>query len=273
MQLKSVLSIIVLSLLFVSCGSSKKTIKKRPSIIVLEPKPTDLPSVKQIQHVRKLQRKNSNLNKYTLQYIRKYAPIAVREMHKYKIPASVTLAQGILESGSGRSELAVKSNNHFGIKCHKKWRGERVYHDDDEEGECFRKYTYVATSYKDHSAFLSTRKRYSFLFKLGKKNYKAWAKGLKKAGYATDRKYPKKLIKIIKNYRLYEFDKLKWKDVKPSKNKRVFTEKITKTHYVIKKGDTLYSLAKRFETTVETLKKLNNLVTNKLNIGYRLKIK
>ena len=147
-------------------------------------------------------------------------PLAVLEMHEYKIPASITLAQGILESGNGRSQLASKSNNHFGIKCHKGWKGQRVYHDDDAKGECFRKYTYVATSYKDHSKFLSTRRRYADLFKLRKTDYKGWARGLKKAGYATDRKYPKKLIKIIEDYKLYEFDKFSKKDLKRVKKRQ-----------------------------------------------------
>ena len=172
-------------------------------------------------------------------------------MHKYKIPASITLAQGILESGSGRGQLASKSNNHFGIKCHTSWKGARVYHDDDAKGECFRKYQYVATSYKDHSLFLKNRSRYRFLFKLRKNDYKGWARGLKKAGYATDRKYPKKLIKIIQDYKLYEFDKFKKKDWKKMKKEKIETpikiEKSVGNYYKVKKGDTLYSIARKFK--------------------------
>lgn len=138
-------------------------------------------------------------------YIKKYSTIAVEEMYRSGIPASITLAQGILESGSGLSELAVKANNHFGIKCHN-WKGKGMKFDDDEKGECFRVYKNPEESYKDHSDFLRFRDRYKFLFDYEITDYKAWAYGLKKAGYATDPAYPSKLIKIIEDYRLYEYD-------------------------------------------------------------------
>jgi len=253
---------------------------KKKKVAVVEPKPLKLPSVGQNQHVRKLERKSANLNRYTLQYIRKYAPLAVMEMHESKIPASITLAQGVLESGNGRSQLASKSNNHFGIKCHRGWKGERVYHDDDEKGECFRKYKYVQTSYKDHSKFLTGRKRYADLFKLRKTDYKGWAKGLKKADYATDRKYPKKLIKIIQDYRLYEFDKFTKRDLKRGKreDKKKKEEKLVvpkpkyslPDYYTVKKGDTLYSIAKKFNTTVAKIKEINGLKSNTISIGQKL---
>ena len=201
-------------------------------------------------------------------------------MHKYDIPASITLAQGILESGNGRSQLASKSNNHFGIKCHVGWKGQKVYHDDDEKGECFRKYKFVETSYKDHSEFLSGRRRYANLFKLRKSDYKGWAKGLKKAGYATDKKYPKKLIKIIETYELYEFDKIREKDLKRVKKEtskterkpKIKTKKRVKKYYEVKKGDTLYSIARKYETSVTKLKKVNALTGNTLSIGQKLLI-
>ena len=139
-------------------------------------------------------------------YIKQYAPMAIEQMQKYKIPASITLAQGLLESGAGRSELALKSNNHFGIKCHDSWRGKKTYHDDDAKGECFRVYKSVADSYEDHSQFLSGRTRYASLFKLQITDYKAWARGLKKAGYATDPSYANRLISIIEDYELYKYD-------------------------------------------------------------------
>src|SRR5690606_1187377 len=127
-------------------------------------------------------------------YIETFAEIAQFEMKAYGIPASITLAQGILESGSGRSDLTRRTNNHFGIKCHAGWEGEYYFHDDDEKGECFRKYNHPMYSFRDHSIFLTSRSRYAFLFHLKKDDYKAWAKGLREAGYATDRHYPQKLI-------------------------------------------------------------------------------
>ena len=139
-------------------------------------------------------------------YIEKFAEIAVAEMYRSGIPASITLAQGLLESGYGRSELAVKSNNHFGIKCHNGWQGGRVYHDDDAKGECFRKYDNPEDSYRDHSDFLRYRDRYKFLFEYEITDYKSWSYGLKKAGYATDPAYPSKLIKLIEDYKLYQYD-------------------------------------------------------------------
>ena len=272
------------SVLFLaSCGSSKKTNqnKKDAGVVLNESKPGKLPSVNEKELTKKLIKVNPKLNKQTLAYIRKYAPIAVKEMHQNKIPASITLAQGILESGRGRSELALKSNNHFGIKCHTQWKGERVYHDDDEEGECFRKYQYVETSYDDHSAFLTKRKRYAFLFNYDAKDYKKWARGLKKAGYATDKKYPNKLIGIIENYKLYEFDNVKNKDFKVQKETvkteviKEVTEDLTPKYsvgkyYEVKKGDTLYSIAKKFKTTVDVIKEINALKDNTISIGQHL---
>ena len=135
-----------------------------------------------------------------------YSDIAINEMKKYNIPASVTLAQAILESGSGESRLALEANNHFGIKCHQNWTGDIIIADDDKEGECFRKYSKPFESYRDHSLFLIERSRYSFLFLLNSDDYKGWAKGLKKAGYATNPKYAKLLIDLIEKYNLSKFD-------------------------------------------------------------------
>ena len=268
-------------LLLASCSSSRKISNTKTNKETITESPyKNVSPVQQVQHVKKLQKSNKSLNKYSLQYIKKYAPIAVSEMHKYKVPASITLAQGILESGNGRSQLASKSNNHFGIKCHTGWKGAKVYHDDDEKGECFRKYKYVESSYEDHSQFLSGRRRYASLFALRKTDYKGWSKGLKKAGYATDKNYPKKLIKIIETYELYEFDKIREKDLKrvkkgTSKTQRkpkVKTKKRPKKYYQVKKGDTLYSIARKHETTVANLKKVNTLTSNTLSIGQKLRI-
>ena len=142
----------------------------------------------------------------TNDYINDYKDLAVEEMKLYNIPASITLSQGILESSNGESMLATKANNHFGIKCHSSWQGDRVFHDDDEKGECFRKYNNFEDSYRDHSLFLANSSRYSFLFNIPIQNYKSWAKGLKKAGYATNPKYSKLLINIIKRYNLDQYD-------------------------------------------------------------------
>ena len=139
-------------------------------------------------------------------YIDQYKDLAIAEMLKYDIPASITLAQGLLESGAGMSELARKGNNHFGIKCHN-WRGATTYHDDDEEQECFRKYRDVYESFEDHSKFLAHQPRYRSLFRLKRTDYKGWAHGLKKCGYATSPTYAKQLIGIIELYKLNKYDK------------------------------------------------------------------
>ncbi|MFY9243496.1 MAG: glucosaminidase domain-containing protein [Polaribacter sp.] len=282
MKLKSVL--FLCSILFLaSCGSKKNVVnRKNPGVVIAEPKPVELPSVNEKELTKELEKKNPNLNDYTLDYIRKFAPIAVKEMHEYRIPASITLAQGILESGRGRSELALKSNNHFGIKCHTQWTGERVYHDDDEKGECFRKYVYPETSYNDHSLFLTQRKRYAFLFDYNIRDYKSWAYGLRKAGYATDKKYPVKLLKLIKDYRLHEFDRVKKnkyeKDIANLNDGQTFEKpienhKVKQNYHEVKKGETLYSISRKYGVSVEFLKEINELVDNTISIGEMLLIK
>ncbi len=140
-------------------------------------------------------------------YVEKYADIAVKEMKRTGVPASITLAQGLLESRAGLSPLAADGNNHFGIKCHNDWDGKKMYHDDDANSECFRVYKSAEESFKNHSDFLRGRDRYKSLFELPQDDYKAWAHGLKEAGYATDPRYAHKLIKLIEDYELYEYDK------------------------------------------------------------------
>lgn len=147
-------------------------------------------------------------------YVKKWSKVAVTEMYRSGVPASITLAQGLLESRYGLSPLASKGNNHFGIKCHKDWKGKTMAYDDDEKGECFRVYDSAAESFRDHSDFLRYRDRYKFLFDLDTKDYKGWAYGLKKAGYATDPNYPAKLIKYIEDYKLYEYDSMTLADFK-----------------------------------------------------------
>jgi flagellum-specific peptidoglycan hydrolase FlgJ len=198
-------------------------------------------------------------------YIDRYSDIAKDKMRSHKIPASITLAQGILESGSGQGRLAVEANNHFGIKCHD-WRGDKIYHDDDRSQECFRKYRKAESSYEDHSLFLTGRKRYADLFKLDPDDYKGWARGLRAAGYATDRKYPQKLISLIERYDLSKYDE---EVLGKSKNTRIITGETIVKHTVAK-GDTLYSLSRRYQTTVNAIKAKNNLSSNDLTIGQEL---
>ncbi len=140
-------------------------------------------------------------------YIEKYSGIAVSEMVRSGVPASITLAQGLVESRAGQAPLAAKGNNHFGIKCHNDWKGKKMYQDDDAKGECFRVYATAELSFRDHSDFLRYKDRYKSLFNLKPTDYKGWAHGLKKAGYATDPAYASKLIKVIEDYQLYLFDR------------------------------------------------------------------
>jgi len=203
-------------------------------------------------------------------YISTFSVVAQREMKAYGIPASIKLAQGLLESGYGQGELAQKTNNHFGIKCHTGWQGDYDFHDDDAKGECFRKYNHPMYSYRDHSVFLSTRSRYAFLFDYDTTDYKSWAKGLRKAGYATDKKYPQKLIYLIEKHQLYEYDS----DIPKSvydKNKPVIAE--NNAIHIVKKGDTLYSLSKRYYVSIDELMKMNRLRDANLSVGQKLMVK
>lgn len=157
-------------------------------------------------------------------YIEKFSGDAIKEMKRSGVPASIKLAQGMLESSFGNSELAKKANNHFGIKCHNDWQGKKTYKDDDAKNECFRVYKHVLDSYKDHSDFLTGKQRYAFLFDLSPTDYKGWAKGLKQAGYATNPKYPELLINLIDRYHLHQFDVLD-RPVEHKKNQITKTQK------------------------------------------------
>ena len=205
-------------------------------------------------------------------YVASFHEIAKNSMKTHGIPASIILAQGILESGAGKGKLAQSANNHFGIKCHTGWTGDSVKHDDDTEQECFRKYTQPSESYKDHSLFLTSRSRYATLFKLDKGDYQSWARGLKAAGYATDVKYPDKLIGLIERFELYKYDNevLNRNYIPVKKDPEL---EISEGYYTIQQGDTLYSLSKKFNQTVEDLKKMNNLVDNTISVGQKIKIK
>lgn len=211
-------------------------------------------------------------------YIFQFKGVAMSNMKNYGIPASIILAQGILESGAGRGRLAVNANNHFGIKCHKEWTGDSVKQDDDAEQECFRKYNDPSESFKDHAVFLSGRSRYAVLFELPKDDYKAWAKGLRAAGYATDPRYPEKLISYIERYNLYQYDnQVLGKEYVINENQTIRPpakkEVIDVDSYEVKKGDTLYSISKKFNVLVEDLKQKNNLADFSISIGQKLIVK
>lgn len=206
-------------------------------------------------------------------YIGQYKDIAQNNMAQYGIPASIILGQGILESGSGTGPLSVLANNHFGIKCHKEWTGPSVLYDDDAAQECFRQYRDPSESYRDHALFLTSRSRYASLFQLSKGDYVSWAKGLKAAGYATDPKYPDKLIGIIERYQLQQYDaQVIGIDFVPSKP---IAQEVSRdgSLYEVVKGDTLYSISKKFNIPVEELRRKNNLQDNAISIGQNLKVK
>ena len=207
-------------------------------------------------------------NKQYEEYIKQYRDIAVEEMKKYHIPASITLAQGLLESGAGQSTLARKSNNHFGIKCGSDWNGKSVRHDDDERNECFRAYKHPKQSYEDHSKFLVSRPRYASLFKLKITDYKGWARGLKKAGYATNPRYAEQLIGIIELYDLDKYDKkggLKWMKENPNPHQPYIANGLV--YIIVRQGDTWKSISKEFDISRKKLRKYNDLYK-----GYELKV-
>lgn len=221
----------------------------------------------------------------TVAYIEKFKNIAITEMNKYGIPASITLAQALLESGTGNSDLAKYANNHFGIKCTSDWSGKGYYKDDDQKDDCFRVYNNPEESFKDHSEFLK-RKRYAALFELDKDDYEGWAIGLKAAGYATNPKYPDLLIGIIGRYDLHQYDKREGEIEKIKREDRVLSDinynnnksKVTnpptnRNKYTVQQGDTLYNISKRFMLTVEELKALNSMTDNGIKIGQELTIK
>lgn len=200
------------------------------------------------------------------QYIDQYKDVAIAEMQRWKIPASITLAQGIFESGAGQSELAVKGNNHFGIKCHG-WNGRSVYHDDDQRGECFRAYDSAYESFEDHSRFLASGQRYRSLFELKTTDYKGWARGLKAAGYATNPQYADRLIELIQLYRLYQYDNAKTYDkfmTEHTKNQRVNGQQLhpimiyNKNYYMYaRRGDTFKDIGQEIGISYRKIAKYN----------------
>lgn len=217
-----------------------------------------------------------------VEYIKKYSPIAVSEMKRTGVPASITLAQGLLESGAGNSRLATKANNHFGIKCHKNWTGRTISHDDDAKGECFRAYDKAEESFRDHSDFLRYNDRYKFLFDYDPTDYKSWCYGLKKAGYATDPKYATKLINIVETYNLHRYDNVKVEVISPDRLERPvvvpvkpssikfdeeFAFDVNRPVYKVngvdfvyaRSGDTYASLASQYNLFISEILKFNDL--------------
>lgn len=200
------------------------------------------------------------------QYIDQYKDIAIEQMLRWKIPASITLAQGIFESGAGQSDLAVKGNNHFGIKCHG-WTGRTIYRDDDRRNECFRAYPTAFDSYEDHSRFLANGQRYRSLFSLKQTDYKGWARGLKAAGYATNPQYPDRLIELIQLYRLYQLDTAKTYDHfmtertkdQPVNGQQLHPIKIYNKNYYLyaRRGDTFKAIGEEIGISYRKIARYN----------------
>ncbi len=288
MKINTILVLFLTLFVLSSCGSQKKiktTKGKTTTTTKTSTTKTPTKKISPIKEDEKLDATSSVKVSYAnvKEYIGAFKETAKINMKNHGVPASIILAQGILESGSGNGTLSKTANNHFGIKCHKDWEGDKVYHDDDEAGECFRKYKDAAESYKDHALFLTSRSRYKFLFELNKSDYISWAKGLKQAGYATDPNYPTKLISLIEKYELHQYDKeVLGKDYNFDKTQESKVE-ITKNdeskpianenEYIVQQGDTLYSISKKFNTTVDVLVKINNIIDYKIALGQKLKLK
>ncbi|SDG53553.1 glucosaminidase domain-containing protein [Psychroflexus sediminis] len=274
---------LIFLLMMMSCGTSKKTKSasaEQPRTQQPKPKAEQPNTIGNTDSEDSLNQETEEVEEVDLsslnaveRYVYNYAGIAQEEMRLYGIPASITIAQGILESGSGSGKLTRRSNNHFGIKCNG-WQGDKVYHDDDEAQECFRKYGDAKYSFRDHSLFLFERSRYGFLFDYDSDDYKSWARGLRRAGYATDPRYPEKLISLIERYQLNEFDKEvlgKTGDTALPKPQRLTLT--NSEYYRVKRGDTLYNISEKFNLTVEELKLINKLKSDHIQVGQELKVK
>ncbi|WP_394800336.1 glucosaminidase domain-containing protein [Mucilaginibacter daejeonensis] len=302
-------SVIVLALS--ACSSRKKTVggvmtntpraKETPTI----PKEVAKTNNERVQRENKVTPGTLTYPAYTVaSYVDRFKAIAIKEMNLYGIPASITLAQGLFESGFGNGELARVANNHFGIKCTSDWTGRSYYKDDDRPNDCFRVYNNPEESYRDHSEFLK-RKRYAKLFELDKNDYEGWAFGLKECGYATNPQYPQLLINAIVKYNLAQYDRPEGEIQKIKREDRVLAQinknagKAAKDsivsiapgslypgsrnntpttissstqgrYYTVTTGDTLYNISKRFNLTVDQLKALNNMTDNSIKIGQQL---
>ena len=265
---QSLLVLITFSILWSSCSLLKKEQKSAPLTQITKP-------AEPVKNSDKVSITNSTLIKTPAEsYIERYKNIAITEMNGSGIPASITLAQGILESGSGNSKLAKEANNHFGIKCATEWKGETILQDDDNKDDCFRVYKSPEESFRDHTEFLK-RKRYASLFELDKNDYRGWANGLKTAGYATNPRYAELLISLVERYDLSRFDRIENEREKTIRENKVMkeiainipTEKKQETVkspvvmkiYEVRSGDTLTSVSKQFSLSEADLKALNGL--------------
>jgi len=270
-----------LILLMGSCGILKKQ-PSRPQVQT----PVPAPKTREPESAKAGVGKIPEIKSYTaISYIERFKQIAIREMNNSGIPASITLAQGILESGNGNSELALKGNNHFGIKCTPEWKGKTMLKDDDQKDDCFRVYTSPEESFKDHTEFLK-RKRYAPLFELDKNDYRGWAAGLKEAGYATNPRYAELLVSLIERYNLNRFDRMETGTEKIIREDKVLTEiakniplekkeevslpRVTMKIHEVKPGDTLASVSKLFGLSVDEVKLLNGLEDANLKPGQLL---
>ncbi|QQL51598.1 glucosaminidase domain-containing protein [Mucilaginibacter ginkgonis] len=262
----------------------------RPNYPSAEPPVADNFAEKNNERIREQAEKPSGgyITYTALQYIDRFKTIAIQEMNQYGIPASITLAQGLFESGNGNGDLARYANNHFGIKCTTDWKGEGYYKDDDQHNDCFRVYKNPESSFRDHSEFLQ-RKRYAHLFELDKNDYIGWAQGLKDAGYATNPNYPKLITNIIQKYNLDAYDRPEGEIQKIRREDRVLSQinnnigKAAKDSiatanaplpankvYTVVAGDTLYNISRRFGVTIDQLKALNNMTDNNIKLGQKL---
>ena len=268
------LPLIILVALTSACSTRRATVSKPASKAPQVSKP-----IKTISG-------NTLVNRYSAEdYIERFKAIAIKEMNLHGIPASITLAQGLLESGNGNSSLARDANNHFGIKCTAEWKGKTILKDDDQKDDCFRVYASPEESFRDHSEFLK-RKRYAALFELNKDDYQGWATGLKEAGYATNPRYAELLITLVDRYDLSKYDRREGFVEKIKREDKVLTEIVQNIPeekkeepakspvemkiYEVKQGDTMYSIAKRFAITVDDLKILNDLGTSDVKLGQLL---
>lgn len=261
---------LLIAVIFVSCGTKRRAALEHPPQTS-----TGIPSAS---------------SSTGISYVEQYKEIAIEEMYRYGIPASIKLAQAILESGNGKSYLATRANNHFGIKCGGDWSGKSVKRPDDSARDCFRVYQNAEESFRDHSQFL-LRKRYEKLFTLKKDDYKGWAKGLKEAGYATNPRYPQLLIDLIERYNLHQYDQAEapaqrtarverveevieeieeQEEITPQQEPEEVKQPVSMQIYEVKSTDTLAAIAKRYDLTVEEIKSLNGLDSESVSVGQLL---